>query len=938
MRIGLIILTVISCLWNANGQKFLVHEYNKFNLLPSENVRMSLRDSSGFLWVATTEGLFRFDGKWFKDFNNDIQGLDIRHIIQLNSNEFLISNDEGILKIRLDGPEVTTEILIPTSEMESDSLLYYPNTIYLDNAESLWISQPNSKIARWSDNQLKSYSFDPKTSNGSSKSRFSFLELDNGELWVASQTGYLFIYNQEEDRFDEVLLRPKPTSIESIKRIDNSVFILGDGIYVFRIEDNNIDKRYRFLSTDEMTCSDLIKDNYGRYFASTLNSGLFRIRIRRRAIDFQPVYKANDPHRVDRLPFSAIQHILFDRDNNIWLSTSAGLGLLQSRYFETVEGLPNDNTTSILSVLGDLHYVDMGEVFEVIQENEDFKAQPYSLAQGFNIASLAMGQGRIWTGTSDGRLIGYSAGGISKNLDLSERGGGVFHLYTDNKDQIWVCQAPSDKPIVGVSRLDLNGRLKEYGIEQGLKDRILVLKESSRDELYAAGIGHSSFLYRYDELKDEFINLSLPLNFPIDLNFEVHDMSIDDRGVVWLATTNGLIRYDLERYDRIDLGPYTDAEFRSVVSFSEDNYWLSTDAYGLIHYDGNEYVRFDENSGLPAKIMSYRSLEKDEEGRLWVGTTEGVVYSASSEPVPRFSKTPSITSLFVDGDIRSLDTDSIFQFTSSRLTEIQFVALAFPGQQIEYRYKLDLPDEDWNLLGTNNTLTLEDIPHGDYHLLLQSKEGEEFDWSPSKRLRLRVLKPWYKTLGFKIFMALLGLGLIAFLVRIRSLQAVRRLRKLEKQLAVTREKYSSARKTLLLDEHRLDAIMEVAELSDQNITNKMLFKNLMDIFRGFFDVDIIEIGIQDPKDLSIHIQGFIRQFDRHTLRVEPFNPKTSLASWIIHNQQEVMINNFDKAWERYINEPGYDKEFKSQILIPFETRSNNHAVLIPTRIVSVSAD
>ena len=41
--------------------------------------------------------------------------------------------------------------------------------------------------------------------------------------------------------------------------------------------------------------------------------------------------------------------------------------------------------------------------------------------------------------------------------------------------------------------------------------------------------------------KDVFVNLSLPLDFNVSPNFEVHDLAVDDKGVIWLASTNGLL-------------------------------------------------------------------------------------------------------------------------------------------------------------------------------------------------------------------------------------------------------------------------------------------------------------------------------------------------------------------------------------------------------------
>jgi len=65
----------------------------------------------------------------------------------------------------------------------------------------------------------------------------------------------------------------------------------------------------------------------------------------------------------------------------------------------------------------------------------------------------------------------------------------------------------------------------QYGAAAGLDNRILVIKESERGRLYAAGIGPETYLYRYEPAADAFINLSLPLPFAHSQGFEVHDLA-----------------------------------------------------------------------------------------------------------------------------------------------------------------------------------------------------------------------------------------------------------------------------------------------------------------------------------------------------------------------------------------------------------------------------
>jgi Y_Y_Y domain/Histidine kinase/Two component regulator propeller len=68
--------TIIFCLWFALGlsaqapRQFLFTPYNEDHGLPSNHVNDIIQDQEGFLWLATAEGLVRFDGTHYKLFRS----------------------------------------------------------------------------------------------------------------------------------------------------------------------------------------------------------------------------------------------------------------------------------------------------------------------------------------------------------------------------------------------------------------------------------------------------------------------------------------------------------------------------------------------------------------------------------------------------------------------------------------------------------------------------------------------------------------------------------------------------------------------------------------------------------------------------------------------------------------------------------------------------
>jgi hypothetical protein len=124
-----------------------------------------------------------------------------------------------------------------------------------------------------------------------------------------------------------------------------------------------------------------------------------------------------------------------------------------------------------------------------------------------------------------------------RRIDLADRGGDIFYMLGDHRGDLWLCQAPTDTPLKDVTRVQPDGTTQFYDADDGVENRILVLREGPRNALYAAGIGPTTYLFRYQPDRDRFINLSRPLPFKYSQNFEVHDLAIDERGLVWMATT-----------------------------------------------------------------------------------------------------------------------------------------------------------------------------------------------------------------------------------------------------------------------------------------------------------------------------------------------------------------------------------------------------------------
>lgn len=100
----------------------------------------------------------------------------------------------------------------------------------------------------------------------------------------------------------------------------------------------------------------------------------------------------------------------------------------------------------------------------------------------------------------------------------------------------------------------------------------------------------------------------------------------DDIGYIWLASYDGLIRFDgltFTEFTKKDHG-FTGTSPRVLRKGADGSLWIGTNTSGLYNYKNNKFIHYGQDSGLPN--TSIRSINIDEKGRLYVGTANGIAY------------------------------------------------------------------------------------------------------------------------------------------------------------------------------------------------------------------------------------------------------------------------------------------------------------------------
>ncbi|MCZ6521191.1 MAG: histidine kinase, partial [Bacteroidetes bacterium] len=155
------------------------------------------------------------------------------------------------------------------------------------------------------------------------------------------------------------------------------------------------------------------------------------------------------------------------------------------------------------------------------------------------------------------------------------------------------------------------------------------LFEDSRGNLWAGA--ERGGLNLYDQANDRFTQFDYEIKEDTYLsNSVVYDILEVESGILWLATSNGLVLFDVS--STTFSPPPGPVNLRQTVIWvlyqdRNNNLWIGTDGSGLWKHDltTKEFIHYREEPNNTRSIThnSIRSVFQDRKGRLWIGTEGG---------------------------------------------------------------------------------------------------------------------------------------------------------------------------------------------------------------------------------------------------------------------------------------------------------------------------
>jgi ligand-binding sensor domain-containing protein/signal transduction histidine kinase len=805
MRLLILLLCFSSFAVYAQVKTFSFRNISIEQGLSQSSVVDIMTDKTGFIWLATQDGLNRYDGHSFIKFPLNFDDITTPVSNQLgkivagaNDQLWLITRGGRLQKMDLltgiitPFPKIKEEQIPPVSCVFQDSSFLFIGTI----GEGLWIYEHDkNKLHKLttehqpgiSSNGIRNIFKDSKgkywvlTSNGAAvlssalniQHRFflshgndkiplsCITEDDRGTIWIGT-FGYGVFYKEKNSADFVRLTRPHDHSfknnlvIEALHADKKGMLWIGtftDGLYVLdasqQITHHLLPDRKDPFSLAYLDVLCITEDHYGGTWIGTDGGGVSY--YDKRLDNFETFSRNNLP---DNISIEQVRAITTDRDGDIWVGTSVnGLTLLGK------QSTPVGNYKKIGSLLTDRD----GDIWVGTQEN----GLDIIDSRSKQIVKKFLPLETIWNMKED----------PSGNVWVATRHHGIY-LINKQKGELLHFDERSSPALAenNVRALALTPddhlfiAFEKSGIQQlDIVNRKLTPLPSSFDSTFDGSVLIRSMYYTPDALwigtfGNGLLSFKLPGGNVVAItekqglrNNTIYGIQPDTNGGIWLSTNKGLCRLRI---------PSSPEHFRR-----SDMYFFSME-------DGLQSNEF--NTGA-----HYRSPD----GMLFFGGIAGLTrFHPGSLSTGNRPANVIITDVQADGE--TLQTDTLISYKKNLELPYKRNSLSFTfaapdvlsAGRLNYSYQLAGFDKDWIEAGTRNYAAYTHLPAGKYQFKVKASRDLSTEPSQITSLEIIIKPPFWQTVWFISLFVLIIAASLYGIYRYRISQLIR-LQKVRNRIA-----------------------------------------------------------------------------------------------------------------------------------------------------------
>ncbi|OSZ80585.1 hypothetical protein CAP36_04860 [Chitinophagaceae bacterium IBVUCB2] len=788
-----------------HGQPLLFENYSSEQGLSQNSCYAIAQDAEGFMWFGTQDGLNRYDGKTFKYYlpqNSIGNKLPSNYISSL-----FFDKSKNLLWV---GTLLGTCLYDPARDSLVRVHELFPFATRLEK-------EAVKKIVSFQANEywFITYSNGLLLLNTATKSITSFFDdainndqvnsivQHNGKIVAALlQKIFYLLPDASTYKIQPILTEHSFPEIKELFSYRNSLWIGTQSEGCFFVDDldgqNSVIHPFK-TNTDGIGC--FIADATGKLWIGTRGNGILQYDP-----DKGTIQTATHDRYDSRSPGKNFVLSLFkDRQGIIWCGLS-GSGLAKydplKYQFNAISNEPS-NPNSLPDNM----------IFDIYKSRD---GSYYVGTQNQGIAEWNITTNQFHTYSASTKI------GVVNNT--------IYDMTEDDKDNLWIASWG------GLMQLDRKRKHISYKENKELltsKKLYGIIKLQKADSLFITGENGPAFFSLKDQrwvslpaniawtsaykgrfmfedennilwictvgaglVKYDYQNSSFEIIEPVKKYSIYVRHLMQDGGLFWLATDNGIVLYDFKKNVVIkNLLLNTVGNSNVCYAVQKDNdgyYWVSTNT-GIYKIDPRTYAVQNYNMGNGLSFLEYNtsSTFKETDGTLLFGGVGGITkFDPSALKENNFSPSPLITAIVVnDAPLQS-------NVAPSRITNLSFnhkqnfITLYFAVNNFsnqnnnQFSYRLEGLTDNWTNCGNRNFATYTSLPPGDYVFQLRSANSDG-KWSEEiSTLTFTIHPPWWQTWWFWTAAIALFAGLITWFVR-KRIQVIRREATLKQKIAET---------------------------------------------------------------------------------------------------------------------------------------------------------
>lgn len=751
----------------------------------SQNSAISVtQDQDGFLWIATQEGLNRYDGRDFVIF--DKKFLDVTESTRLLLGKVYADSKNRIWII----PESSIpELLDRENELfEPIEGITSATSIIEDAQGKIWFGTLSGQLYFWNENIKKA----EMAWSDPNKEIVNLANLDDENL-ILTFRDEVVLWNKISG-ISKPIWKPESGTVLAVSLQDPSgrfwFGTLNRGLWTSSkvgadalTMDAFIDQKENY--NPQTMVLDLLVDSKQRLWVATYGKGIKQIDLKNKTMR-QFSYSKQNPRSIH---YNDILSIFEDYTGTLWFgSDGAGLSFYDSYlekfdYFHNQEVPENINIDVIRSIFVDENEnVWLGTSGKgLTRYNPKSKTWKTFVHDQRNSKSLASNRVMSIIGDNNGKLwIGYQDEGLSI-LDLQtedfkhfnseskvrQPGTTVWKIFQDSQKRFWLCTRNDGliwfDPEKGALKQFVHDPLRANGIPD---NNIRTMLEDPSGKFWIGTENHG--IAKFDLASENFeAKIHDPEN-PNSISSDHIKSLYLENNKLWIGTNGGgLNRMDINSGEikilNIETGLSNNVIY-SILNDQNGNLWLSSNKgitkVGLNKESENQFqiTNYSNYDGLATEFNT-GAYFKHEHGTLYFGRLDGFYWFNPDDIF--MNETPpktAITALYVfDQKVKTIPNLELNHNQNTLTFNMASLVFSSPGKN-QFEYMLENHDENYISNGYNHQARYTNLAPGKYRFLVKASN---YDGTWAKKpvaFDFTILTPWYfSNIAKIVYLIILGL-------------------------------------------------------------------------------------------------------------------------------------------------------------------------------------